>query len=233
MSAFTKKYLQKIMQMCEEKQIPVLFFTVPMYYKHVSNYDVWRITLNEELQKYPNAKWFDLQMDYDTLLYTPNMFEDTYEKNQHLSDLGMVVTAYKIAEFIYQHYSDLLPDRSKDQKWIDDFKTTDGFAYNQDIVEGMADFSSIVKDKQVGIFHIREMALQKNTENNRLILKIDKQENLPSVLTVQLNITLQNRNLIVPIQVFRMKSVFPPKYEVYLSDIKKEVIINELLNITN
>ena len=233
MSAFTKKYLQKIMEMCKEKQIPVLFFTVPMYYKHVSDYDVWRTTLNEELQKYPNAKWFDLQMDYDTLLYTPNMFEDTYEKNQHLSNLGMMVTAYKLAEFINNHYPDLLPDRSKDLKWIDDFKTTDHFAYNQDIAEGMTGFSSIVKAKQAGNFYIKELALQENAESNRLILKIEKHENLPDVLTVQYNITMQNRNFIAPIQMYLMKEIFPPGHKVYISDIKKEVIINELLNIIN
>ncbi|MCL2436271.1 MAG: hypothetical protein FWD09_09090, partial [Lentimicrobiaceae bacterium] len=196
-------------------------------------YDVWRTTLNEELQKYPNAKWFDLQMDYDTLLYTPNMFEDTYEKNQHLSNLGMMVTAYKLAEFINNHYPDLLPDRSKDLKWIDDFKTTDHFAYNQDIAEGMTGFSSIVKAKQAGNFYIKELALQENAESNRLILKIEKHENLPDVLTVQYNITMQNRNFIAPIQMYLMKEIFPPGHKVYISDIKKEVIINELLNIIN
>jgi len=231
-SAFTKKYLEKIMKMCEERNIPVLFFTVPMYYKHISNYDVWKITLSEELQKYPTTKWLDLQMPYDTAIYTPNMFENTYEGNQHLSNLGMTVTAYKLATFINSNYPDLLPDRSKDIKWIEDFKITDYFAYNQDIANGMNGFTSIVKDKQVNDFHIKELVLQGNKETNRLILKITKQDNLPNMLTVQCNITMQGNTFIASIQMYSVKDIFPPKHKVYLADIRKEVKINELLNIT-
>lgn len=232
-SDFTKKYLQKIMKMCEEKNIPVLFLTVPMYYKHVCNYEVWKETLNKELQKYPNTKWLDLQMPYDMQIYTPNMFEDTYEKNQHLSNLGMMVTAYKLAEYIDCNYPNLLPDHSKDPKWINDFKTTYHFAYNQDIADGMKGFSSIVKDKQIGNFHIKELAMQEDKESNRLILKIDKQEDLPNVLTVQYNLTMQGNNFIAPIQMYNLKEIFPPKHKVYVADIYKEVKINEILNITN
>ena len=233
MSSFTQKYLQKFMEICETRNIQVLFLTIPMYYKHVSHYDVWKTTLHEELQKYPNAKWLDLQMDYDTLLYTPNMFEDTYEENQHLSNLGMIVTAYKIAEFINCHYPNLLPDRSKEAKWIDDFKTTDHFAYNQYIADGMSGFSSIIKDKQVGDFYIKELALQENTESNRLILKIEKQEKLPDRLTLRCNITMQENKFIAPIQMYNVKEIFPPKHKVYIFDVKKEVKINEILNILN
>jgi len=231
-STFTKKYLEQVMKMCEERNIPVLFFTVPMYYKHISNYDVWKTTLNEELQKYPNAKWLDLQMPYDTVIYTPDMFENTYDKNQHLSNLGMTVTAYKLATFINNDYPNLLPDRSKDLKWIDDFKTTDYFVYNQDVTKGMTGFASIVKDMQVGDFHIKELALQENKESNRLILKITKQDNLPDILTVLYNITMQENKFIAPIQMYGVKDVFPPKHKVYIADIRKEAKINELSNIT-
>jgi len=121
------------MELCESRQIPVLFITVPMYYKHIHNYDSWEIRLKEELQKYPNHKWLNLQAPYDTVIYTPDKFEDTYTENQHLSNSGMIVTAYKLSEFIENNYPNLLPDRSKETAWINDFKTTDYFAYNQNI----------------------------------------------------------------------------------------------------
>jgi hypothetical protein len=232
-STFTKKYLRKIMKMCEERNIPVLFLTIPMYYKHVSNYVDWETTLNEELQKYPKAKWFDLQMPYDTAIYTPDMFENTYENNQHLSNLGMTVSAYKLAEFINNNYPDLLPDRSKETKWINDFKTTDHFPYNQDIAKGMIGFTSIVKNKQAGNFHIRELVLRENKESNQLILKINKQDDMPNMLTVQCNITIQGNTFIAPIQMYSVKEIFPPKHKVYIADIRKEVNVNEILNITN
>jgi len=232
-SDFTKRYLKKIMEMCEAREIPVLFITVPMYYKHVSGYDVWKSTLYEELKTYPKSKWFDLQMPYDTLIYTPDMFEDTYEKNQHLSNLGMMVTAYKLAEYINDNYPNLLPDRSKDSKWINDFKNTDHFAYNQNVTEGMTGFTSIIKDKQIGNFHVIELVLQENKESNRLILKIAKQDILPQKLTVQYNLTMQGSNFIAPLQMFSIKEIFPPRHKVYVADIKKEVKINEILNIIN
>ena len=232
-STFTKKYLQKLMEMCEKNNIRVLFLTLPMYYKHVSNYDVWKTTLNEELQKYPNANWFDLQIDYDTVIYTPNMFEDTYESNQHLSNLGMTVTAYKLAEFINDNYPDLLNDRARDTKWIDDFKTTDHYVYNQYIADGMEEFSSIVKDKQIGNFHIKELVLQDNKENNRLILKVTKQDNLPNELNVQCNITMRGNKFIAQIKMHSVKEIFPPKHKVYMVNILKEVNVNDIVGITN
>jgi hypothetical protein len=232
-SDFTKKYLQKMMEMCEARNIPVLFLTVPMYYKHVGNYDIWKETLNEELQKYPKAGWFDLQMPYDTLIYTPDMFENTYAQNQHLSNLGMMVTAYKLAEYITGNYPGLLPDRSQDPKWINDFKTTNHFVLNQNVADGMAGFSSIIKDKKIDSYHIKELALQENKESNRLILKIEKQGDLPDVLSVLYNFTMQGNNYIAPTQMYSMKEIFPPKHKVYVVDILKDVKINEILNIAN
>ena len=232
-SPFTKKYLREIMEMCKARNIEVLFLTVPMYYKHIKDYDLWKTTLNEELNKYPEAKWLDLQASYDTLIYTPDMFENTYEANQHLSNLGMTVTAYKLAEFIRNNYPDLLPDRSKDAKWINDFKATDHFAYNQYIAAGMTDFSSIVKDKQVGNFYIKEFARQDNKDSEHLILKVKNRDNLPNNLTVQCLVTMQGTNLIAPLQMVSVKEIFPPQHKVYIANIRKDVTINGILTITN
>lgn len=232
-SNISKNYLRQIMIMCEERNIPVLFLTVPMYYKHISDYDAWKSTINDELQKYPKAKWLDLQMPYDTMIYTPDMFENTYSANQHLTNLGMMVTAYKLAGFIEDNYPKLLPDRSKDAKWIADFMTNEHFVFNQDVADGMADFSSITKNKRIGNFQIRELALQNNEESNRLILKIVKQNNLPNRLTVQLKILFQGNNFSVPIQMSGVKNIFPPNYKVYLVDLRKEVKVADVLSISN
>lgn len=231
-SDFTKKYLEKIVKMCNERNIPILFLTVPMYYKHISHYDAWKSTLNDEFNKYPNAKWLDLQIPYDTTLFTPDKFENTYETNQHMSNIGMVVTAYKLAEFINNHYPGLLPDHSKDTRWINDFKKTDHFIYNQDVVSEMPGFTSIVKDRNVGNFQIKELVLQENSENNRLILKVRKQDNLPNALTVEYKITMQNSSFIVPLQMYNIKEYFPLYNKIYIADIRKDIEINDILGIT-
>ena len=230
-SAFSKKYLQKIMKMCEERNIPVLFLTAPMYYKHISDYDVWKSTLNDELQKYPNSKWFDLQFPYDTTLYTPDKFENTYGANQHQSNMGMIITAYKLAGFIDKNYPDLLPNRSKDEKWIEDFKITEHFVYNQDVPVGIAGISSIIKDKPMGNFHIRELALKEGENSNRLILKIDKHESLPDILTVQCNVIMQGNRFLADLEMLKIKEIFPPNHVVYLAEIRNDVKVTDILNI--
>ena len=147
------------MDLCQKENIPVLFLTVPMYHKHVSNYSAWKKTLNQELKKYTKAKWLDLQAPYDSVLFTPDMFENTYAENQHLSNAGMTASAYKLAQYIFGNYPKLLPDRSQDKKWIDDFSTTDYFIYNQYVPVGIPGFLSIIKNKQIDEFYIKELAI--------------------------------------------------------------------------
>ncbi|GHT01737.1 hypothetical protein AGMMS49525_03340 [Bacteroidia bacterium] len=125
LSEHSKKYVKKIVELCQSKDVPVLFLTVPMYYKHIAHYEVWKAGLNEELQKYPATKWLDLQSPYDAKIYTPEAFENTYDANQHLSNYGMMITAYKIAEYLNRQYS--LPDRSQQQVWLTDFREYLGY----------------------------------------------------------------------------------------------------------
>ncbi len=230
-SDFSRKYLRKIMNMCKAKDIQVLFLSVPMYYQHISNYEILKKTLNKELKKYPEAKWLDLQMPYDTTIYTPDKFENTYSANQHLSNLGMMVTAYKLAGFISENYPNLLPDRSKDPVWIEDFKSTEHFVYNQYVTGGMKGYASILKDKKIGGFHIRELVLQENKESNRLLLKIARQKNLPSVLNVQFNVNMLGNQFNSALQMNSIKEIMHPQHQIYMVDLKKEVKINTIVGI--
>ncbi|MDR2972056.1 MAG: hypothetical protein LBU83_09035 [Bacteroidales bacterium] len=226
-----KKYLRKITELCQEKDIKLMMLTVPMHYKAFSNYDLLKKILYEEFNKYPNVKWLDFQQPYDTNLYTVEAFNNEYSSALHTTTYGAIVTAYKIADFLLQNYSDILPDRSKDEKWINDFKTTTHFAFNQDIASGMENYSSIIKNKQVGDFYIKELALQTNPEDKLLILKINNPGNLPDRITARYDITVQGKKFIVPIPMSIAKDVFPPKHKVFLANIKKEVIVNEILSV--
>lgn len=230
-SEFSEKYLQKIMEICRTADIPILFLTVPMYYKHISNYKNWKTKLANELNKYPDAKWFDLQMPYDTLSYSPEMFENTYAQNQHLSNSGMIITAYKVAEYIDINYPNLLPNRSNQTVWINDFKNTEHFVYNQDVVDGMVGYSSIVKNKTVDGFHIRELAQLETEEMKQFILKINKQTNSPAELNVQCKVAFNGNSMDATIKMYKVTGLYAPKHNVYLTNLNKGLIIYDILSI--
>ncbi|MDR1347054.1 MAG: hypothetical protein LBJ63_01295 [Prevotellaceae bacterium] len=175
-SDHSRKYLKKIISLCKTKNIPVVFIPVPMYYKHIDNYPQWKETLNEELQKYPDAQWLDLQLPYDSLSYTKDAFENTYDSNQHLSNAGIYITAYKLANFLFQNnYS--LPDRSKENVWITDFKSQYQFVYNQDAISGMSGCTSVLKDKYIGNLHIKELLeIQGGDKTKTVVLKIENNQ---------------------------------------------------------
>ncbi|MDR2847910.1 MAG: hypothetical protein LBV39_02285, partial [Bacteroidales bacterium] len=174
-----QKYLKKVADLCRANDISLMFLTTPLYYRTYDHYDARKAVLNAEFQKYPEAKWLNLQSPYDTLSYTKEAFENDFGVH-HSTSYGMEITAYKLAAFLSDNYAAILPDRQNDQTWLADLSTHNHFAFNRDIIPSMSDFESVLKDKTVGAFHIREMVVQKTKEANRLILKVDRNPALTS-----------------------------------------------------
>jgi hypothetical protein len=170
-------------------------------------------------------------MPYDTLIYKPEMFENSYAQNQHLSNNGMIATAYKIATYIDKKYPNLLTDRSKQLGWISDFMYTPHFWFNQDIPINLSGFSSILKDKKVNNFHVRELGMQNSKKSNLLILKIDRKAKLPNELTVQYKIEVQGKLIIADVKMYKVKEIHPPKHDVFVNNLLKEVIVKEIVSI--
>jgi hypothetical protein len=50
-SKYTVKYVDKIVALCKEQNIPLLFVTVPMYYKHIANYAAWKNKLRRNFKQ--------------------------------------------------------------------------------------------------------------------------------------------------------------------------------------
>ena len=105
----TYKYVQKIADLCAEKGVLLLLYTVPMYYKHFANYSIYKRNISGHLPAH--LPWFDLQADYDTLLFDSTCFENTYEQNQHATYHGSEVFAEKLAVFIRDSVGIKLPQR--------------------------------------------------------------------------------------------------------------------------
>lgn len=63
---------------------------------------------------------------------------------------------YKVADFLYKNGYEL-PDRSKEEKWIADFRGQHHYIFNQNVPLSLAGYTSIMKGKPVGKFRVREM----------------------------------------------------------------------------
>lgn len=114
-SASSVRYTEKIAQLCKENDICLMFLTVPMYHKHVKNYEAWRAELESHIGGL-SPYWLDLQKDGPAEVYTADAFEDTYSENQHLTNRGMSITAHLFAEYLHRKMPSL-PDRKNDPKW--------------------------------------------------------------------------------------------------------------------
>ncbi|GHS85731.1 hypothetical protein FACS1894201_05800 [Bacteroidia bacterium] len=222
-SEHSKKYVRKIVELCESKGVPVLFFTVPMYSEHIAHYDVWKATLQNELQQYSHTQWYDLQASYDSERYTKDAFENTHEANQHLTNSGMIITAYKLADYLCRNYS--LPNRSEEPLWLADFKDQPHFVFNQDLLNGTAGYTSIVKNKQVGKFLVKELLVQESNDYNRVIIKVADTEELTALITPVFQIQFQNQIISTPIQMYSPNDVFPPHHKVYITNLRRDMKI--------
>jgi len=174
MSNEARRYIKKIITLCRENNIEPVFLTIPMYYRHVKDYDVWKSRLADELLPY-NPVWLDLQSPYDDKAFTPTCFENTVRSNQHLSYQGSLVATYKLAHFIHDNFSDLLPDRSADTQWNNLFYGEGGYFEN---------YSSRANDTTVNILFgkldfpnlsIKEINMFPKKDYNAIQIKVEKQ----------------------------------------------------------
>lgn len=125
-NAYTKKYLNKIVALCNEEEIEVIFYTIPMYHRHVENYDIWRDELNKLIAP-TNKKWLDLQAKKYHSIFDREAFESTYGKNQHLTYKGSLKATYELAEYLEEQFPSLLPNRKEDEDWHELFYGEEGY----------------------------------------------------------------------------------------------------------
>lgn len=92
-----EKATRRMVAMCKEKGIRVMFLTIPMYHEHVKGAEAWHNNLQPLIGDTP---WLDLQMPGFNDYFTPDCFEDTYDENQHQSGKGAVLTTDMLIKFI-------------------------------------------------------------------------------------------------------------------------------------
>ena len=170
-----KRYIEKIITLCRENNIEPVFLTVPMYYRHINNYDVWKSRLTEELTLFEPVAWLDLQFPYDYNAYVPECFENSVKSNQHLSYQGSLVSAYKLAHFINDKFPGLLPDRSTNEHWNNLFYGAGGYFENYLPRTNDTTINNLYCNLDFSGLAIKEINMLPKKEYNTIHIKVEKQ----------------------------------------------------------
>lgn len=157
----SKYYLKKTIELCDAKGIQVVFLTIPTYYRHVENYEARQKMLAEVLQPY-NRPWLDLQGNYDMDLFDRHCFENTYKKNQHTSYHGSILVAHKLAQFIGQNATGVLPNRKSTQAWNSQFYSEEGYFENNMVNDADPNAKVWARDANHNGIQIKEIAVIKD-----------------------------------------------------------------------
>ena len=173
-SEYALKYVDKIVEVCKENNVELMFLTLPMYYKHIDNYAVWNKKISEVLKKYPN-KWLNMQLPYDTTVFTPMCFENTYKNNQHMTYNGSLIATYKLAKYIKSELNVKLPSRKNNTKWKNIFYGQEGYFENNPVLANDEVNKLLCKDFATNNVFLKEVSIiqPQNSKNKIIIAKIE------------------------------------------------------------
>lgn len=172
-SKYTKHYLEKIESLALKNNIKLVFLTLPMYKKHIDNYELWKIELNSLIDDKKYA-WLDLQDKYDEFKFDENSFENTYEANQHMTYAGSIAASYALAAFLRNDLKIPLPQRFLENKWLEIFYGKDSYFENCSVLSNDALGKSLVRNTQYGNLYVKEIVSYNRRENHVLLVKMDK-----------------------------------------------------------
>lgn len=218
------KYAQKIVDLCNEKGIQVMFLTLPMYEYHIGDYDSWRQEQAKAIN--PTEKpWFNLQMPYLSD-FDSDCFEPTYSKNQHMTIYGSIKATYKLAHYIADNMKVDLPDRRNESEWMDMFYGKDGFYENLSPKGNDTVYSVIAQDTILQGEHIID--LSQNRKNGWIYLKIDRNSTLPDNVYMIAEVLVDGEPTIGRIETAVSKLYDPVHHKLYSTLLPENVKVRKL-----
>jgi hypothetical protein len=193
-SKYTKHYLEKIESLASKNNIKLVFLTLPMYKKHIDNYELWKIELNSLIDD-NNYAWLDLQDKYDEFKFDENSFENTYEANQHMTYAGSIAASYALAGFLRNELKIPLPQRFLENKWLEIFYGKDSYFENCSVLSNDALGKSLVRNTKYGNLYVKEIVSYNRKGNHVLLVKIDKNLIDESLLSSKKLMIIANANV--------------------------------------
>ena len=219
-----KYYTDKIVELCKQENIDVIFLTLPMYSKHVKNFSAWEKRLSEVIGTHKD-RWLNLQTNEHIGDFAPESFENTYENNQHMTYNGSLVATYKLAEFIKKKSPGKLKDRSKDPEWIALFSPIDGYFYNQRPAKGDTLRSILAEDIIVRGIKVKDVRLEETKDANLIMARVPKDQLKgidPEGKTFKISFRYDNNGTenVAFIDLLFDKYHIPPDYYIFTQGIK-------------
>lgn len=227
-------YINKIVKLCKQHNVIPVFVTIPMYYKHIKNYDAWKKTIASVLEP-TGAAWLDLQEPYDTTTFDRDCFENTISPNQHMTYIGSLRGAYKVAHFLVDSLKIDFPRRSYTKHWNDLFYGEDGYFENYSSRKDDTTNILICQNKTFNEIEILDCIMIKGEQGNNLLVKVKKEidKEQPSnqihlLATIRYNGQLINTR----IDCVRQNNYDPLNHNLYAIHLLKEVEILNILDAT-
>lgn len=190
-----EKYVKKIVDLCQENNIKLIFLTLPMYHQHIKNYSHWKKNLGKLILPYTD-KWLDLQEPYNHQLLGPECFEDSYSTNQHITYQGSLICSYLLAKYIEHKFKGELIRQDKNPRWHQLFYGDEGYFENYPPHPQDKNNIVLLKDTTINSLSIKEVDLLKNKQSQSLLIKLSNQQSIPDIINSRLNlvVTIKQNN---------------------------------------
>ena len=225
-SKYTEMYVEKIVEFCNKEGIELIFLTLPMYEKHISDYHIWQTELAKVLNRYPN-KWLNLQKMPECKDFGVFAFENTYRKNQHMTYNGSLLATYKLADFVNDSINVKLPERQKDIEWHKMFYGSEGYFENYTPSKNDKNNYQICHNQKLKNTILKSCIVLSNTnkKTKKIIAKLDKKtlKNIDfqnTKLRVLLKFHNNGKELVAPLDLLYDRFHQPKNECLYSSRIK-------------
>ncbi len=234
-SDYAEKYVEKIVNLCAEEGVELIFLTLPMYEKHIDSYESWDEKLSKLLDQYPN-KWINMQKSPGYDGFGTFAFQNTYGGNQHMTYNGSLMATYKLAGFIRDSLSVELPQRQSDQNWLNLFYGQEGYFEHFSPRENDLQNQTVCSEKMFDSIKVNNGAVIKTSNENVKIfmLKIDKEsfnfDPSKTTLRVYIKVDVNGVDQVSYIDLGYDILHTPPDHFIFSSTIKP-IKVNEIMKI--
>ena len=174
-SKYADSYIKKIKDLCKENGIKPIFLTLPMYDKHIKNYETWEKRLSEVIDP-KKSSWINMQSvkKYEEIGFDATCFENTYGKNQHMTYNGSLLATYHLADFINGLKDVKLKSKKSNEDWLALFSGEEGYFENC-TPKGVNENRILLKDHKTSFGQVKEMIVYPDKQNVSLVIKLEKE----------------------------------------------------------